>query len=55
MEPVGGGYRFFDDVKALLVDLEPGHLLHDLLQQYVLLIVVTLHRQLWLENENASE
>lgn len=39
-------YRLFDDVKALLVDLEGRHLLDDLLQQDVLLVVVTFDRKL---------
>lgn len=34
-------HRFFDDVKALLVYLEGGHLLDDLLQEDVLLVAVT--------------
>lgn len=34
-------HSFFDDVEALLVNLKGGHLLDDLLQQDVLLVVVT--------------
>lgn len=36
-------YRFLDDVKAFLVNLKVGHLLNDLLQQDVLLVIVALH------------
>lgn len=39
-------YRFFDDVKALLVYLKGGHLLNYLLQQDVLFVIVTFNRQL---------
>lgn len=39
-------YGFFDDVKALLINLERGHLLNDLLQQDVLFVIVTFNRQL---------
>lgn len=45
----GGGagtHRLLDDVEALLVDLERGHLLDDLLQQDVLLVAVALDGQL---------
>lgn len=41
-----GTHRFLDDVEALLVDLERGHLLDDLLQQDVLLVAVALDGQL---------
>ncbi len=39
-------YRFFDNVKAPLINLKGGHLLDDLLQQDVLFVIVTFHRQL---------
>lgn len=39
-------HRLLDDVEALLVDLERGHLLDDLLQQDVLLVAVALDGQL---------
>lgn len=39
-------YRFFDDVKALLIYVKGGHLLDDLLQQDVLFVIVTFDRQL---------
>lgn len=50
-----GDYRFLDDVESLLVDLERGHLLHDLPQQDVLFVVVTLHRQLWRDDNNHND
>lgn len=41
-----GAYRFLDDVEALLVDLEVGHFLNDLLQQDVLLVAVAFNGEL---------
>lgn len=45
-------YGFFDDVKALLINLERGHLLNDLLQQDVLFVIVTFNRQLQWQSNN---
>lgn len=45
-EKLGSGARthsFLDDVEALLVNLECGHLLDDLLQQDVLLVAVAFN------------
>lgn len=39
-------HSFLDDVEALLINLECGHLLDDLLQQNVLLVAVAFDRQL---------
>lgn len=46
LSSAAGTHSLLDDVEALLVNLERGHLLDDLLQQDVLLVAVAFDGQL---------